>query len=495
MRKTVATILSAFLLTGATITPAAGIFAPERAFAQTQTKTCTAATAGYTAVANGNLLYLFDKANGRVWQSYAHTEGLNVTHMEFDSNGNLYFLDEGELPVPTLYKLDADDLQTGGQAENTGLLCNTFSIQGEYLYSANISQQMTTFMQSPLTDITNKTAAYALKAIPYAIASWESKTYALDGTNHLYELSVNPESTQELATLPQGSTSMVIAKGNVYGVTENGDFYGYSLHDFTTPTIQESGGFCAISTNGEEVYLVKGEELYTYDIAENLVHKAEENAYPKIDEIPIKNVKTELAQKETANVAMVETSAKSLLMEVDIARSETSFYPLQNLRKSNPTHGVRLAQTDEYTLFACYEDGYKTYLVNTANVKVTATGYTPLEKTGYANGTGKIYKYPLVSNVFQNLGEIERNAPLHIVGAIESVDGKYYAVKIGEKVGYIPQTHARLFEGVAPSPSQEVFGDVDSDKDAVWRLTYLLLGSVAICVLADYLILRKKNDD
>ncbi len=477
MRKIFATILSICTLGVASLLPTTGFLTQKsvQATAQTAASTCTAATAEYTAVAHGTTVYILNKADGNFWQTYEHTD--NVTHVEFDGNGNLYLLDEEANAAQPLYRLDVAHLASDSTATPVGVTCDTFSIEGEFLYTVDI-KTTSRFLRAPLNDPTNGTLTYVLNVAPFSIASWEGKTYALDGTNHLYELSLVGNGN-EITTLEQGSVSMTIAQGVVYGLTESGTLYSYDLASDTEQTIGTNGGYTSLSTDGEHLYLIKDKQLYTYTPSQGTPERAA--TYPLIDALPTENAKTTVAEITSTDAVLVETQENALLIEVDLEKSDGTFHRVSNRRAK--VQGIQLAQTTSYTLLASYEEGYKTYLV--------PKNSTTALSTGYANGNAKIYKYPLQSESLPVFAEKERNSPLEIVGEIEGVDGKYYAVKIDEGIGYVPQTQARPFDGRTPQQTTEILGNAEGNEDAVWRLAYLLLGAVALCILADFLILRK----
>ncbi len=481
------------MLALAVLLPTTGLFSPKtaKAAAETPVKTCAAATQTLTAVSYGNRIFLFDNASGGVWLTYEHATPLEITHIEFANDTTLYFLDQKDLSFPTLYRLGVDDFLTNTQAVDTGVRCNSFSIFNGELYSTIINPTETNFLRAPLEDLQAKTSAYSLQTNPHSFAVTQGKAYALDGMNHLYELTA--DSTQELATLPAGANAIVLVGDVLYGLTNDGSLFCCDAVGGNQTVIEANGGYASLSTDGERLYMCKNGALYVYQAGESVPLRAPQNDYPTADQIPLGNAKTELAQASTATVERIQTQENALLLCVDLQASETNFQ-LLSVRRGAAT-GICLYQDANYTLFVCYEEGYKTYLTANDNVRAQTTGYTPLTQTGYANGQGSLYKYPLLSADFPALVAIERNQALEIVGELEGIDGKYYAVKIGEDVGYLPATHARTFEGSAPPASQLTLGEQESEKDAVWRLAYLLLGGVALCILADVLLLRKKSGD
>ena len=61
--------------------------------------------------------------------------------------------------------------------------------------------------------------------------------------------------------------------------------------------------------------------------------------------------------------------------------------------------------------------------------------------------------------------------------------------------GYIPKAYLSPYDGLPPVGEVHEFGNADGNADAEWRFAYLALGFGAICILLDYLILKKRNDE
>ena len=94
---------------------------------------------------------------------------------------------------------------------------------------------------------------------------------------------------------------------------------------------------------------------------------------------------------------------------------------------------------------------------------------------------------------------LARGTELTLLGEINNLDYDYYHVAYqtaeGEKTGYIPKSYVQLFDGTPKQTQTYQQGAVESNRDALWRLGYILLGFGAVCILFDYLILRKKRKD
>lgn len=90
---------------------------------------------------------------------------------------------------------------------------------------------------------------------------------------------------------------------------------------------------------------------------------------------------------------------------------------------------------------------------------------------------------------------------MRVLGEITRLDHDYYQVEVvdGEGnatgvTGYVPKAYVSETDGLPPTSENVIFGATDDNGDAIWRLAYLLLGFAAICILVDFLILRKKKD-
>jgi hypothetical protein len=93
--------------------------------------------------------------------------------------------------------------------------------------------------------------------------------------------------------------------------------------------------------------------------------------------------------------------------------------------------------------------------------------------------------------------KLNKNDKVLLLGEITQLDHDYYLVSIqtadGEKTGYIPKAYVTDYDGSTPVPNDHLLGGEPADTDMIWRLAYIVCGLLAICVLADYLILRKRK--
>ena len=120
----------------------------------------------------------------------------------------------------------------------------------------------------------------------------------------------------------------------------------------------------------------------------------------------------------------------------------------------------------------------------------------------YVSNDVPVYKFPHLSGL-PTVTTLPRNTAISVLGEINDLDYSYYLVQYvdGDNVtylGYVPKAYAIAFDPTPPTPETEHYGASESDKDGVWRLVFLLLGTAAILILTDVLIFRAiapKKDD
>jgi hypothetical protein len=61
--------------------------------------------------------------------------------------------------------------------------------------------------------------------------------------------------------------------------------------------------------------------------------------------------------------------------------------------------------------------------------------------------------------------------------------------------GYVPQSYAALYDAATSPTTETLVGETEKDTDSVMRFVYLILGFAIICILVDFLFLRKKHEE
>lgn len=252
-----------------------------------------AVTDDYIAVADGNLIYLYDKTN-ETYRKYAHSvnteSALNsVTKMQFGEDNRLYFRDASSF----LYYVNADGLTEENEPQpiNTGVPCYTFSLYGEYIYFSNAQSPLSrTSINEPKVS-TAEILVPSLHSTPQ-IAFWNGELYYTNGGTYLHKL--NPEdpknSSTPVAIFKNEVFSMQIVDGVFACSVKDADgtdgnkvkynYYAYGLNElssserpesatlveYVTPLAFYDGYYGALCAFDKFVYAVEGSSIRQYSI-------------------------------------------------------------------------------------------------------------------------------------------------------------------------------------------------------------------------------------
>ena len=233
----------------------------------------------YTAIADGNVIYVYDKTDG-VYREYVHEVNANdpsknnVTKLQFDSTGDLYFLDATYLYVlkPATLELPTPTVQ------DTKFPCTSFYLHKNMLYFTDVKPSHTQLSQ--LDVLTNgidvnksETLINSLKGKPTITVYQNELYYTEDNTISKYSFDTN--TTAPVAWLPQSQvlTSVQIVD-DVLCCTDNAQsFYAYNLLDImgshtAEPLVKTQGNFSALSVFEGGVYAVDGNIIRRFSVAD-----------------------------------------------------------------------------------------------------------------------------------------------------------------------------------------------------------------------------------
>ncbi len=284
-----------------------------------------------------------------------------------------------------------------------------------------------------------------------------------------------------------GNALLRYSKANDYALTQT--------TTFDTPLVYGGKPLLrsfAFGTEENAVYLLHDGDYVSVSTALQL---------PTVRDIPTEKTYSTIFSESKASFSIVEVRAESLLIEFDLEKTkdDSAFPYLRSQRVDEPITALQIAETTDYAVLAYREStstAYKTLLVAKNQVTPTAeNAYLryPQEKIGYLSSAAHLYKYPGMG--LPALAEIARGERITLLGEVSGLDSAYYEVRVGEQIGYLPKSHVNLFNGTPPAEQTVIIGDMQDHKDSVWRFAYLVLGTGAICILVDFLILKKRRDD
>lgn len=271
--------------------PAASLFLPDsyKQYLDLNAPTDVAVNEDYTAIADGNVIYVYDQADG-VYREYVHNVNSdplknNVTKLQFDETGNLYFLDATYLYILAPNTLD----EPTPTVKNTSFPCTTFYLHGDMLYFTDTKASTTQLSQLDLLaydiDVTHaKTLKSDLSGKP-TIAVYENELYYTSG-NNLRKIDLQAQSAQDASSTVavfdnfSAFSSIRIVNG-VFCCTSTNDpatFYAYDLTELATTSIinenslaplnKTEGKFSALTVFDGAVYAVDGNSVREFNLTD-----------------------------------------------------------------------------------------------------------------------------------------------------------------------------------------------------------------------------------
>jgi len=337
------------------------------------------------------------------------------------------------------------------------------------------------------------------------------------------------------------------AYGNLYVGTEK-SVYRYTEAEFLSPThegeelftdlpvnttkllIDYTGGAYALADGklqklGGEPYELNAPLVYSdsatiasfaFSLEENATYLLyEENYVVKTDALDLPTFKTiavgDAAEKifasESATFSVVQTQENALVIAFAMENLQgAEYFPyLSFYRTKAPFTALKIGETETHFVLAAYDETAKTYttclVLQSQCSQYSDDEYRiPYEqaKTGYLTNEVSLYKFPYLNSDLTVL-KLASNSKVDIVGEIDKLDHAYYEIVYtdGENryTGFVPKVYVSEFNGTPTPPTHTILGSTNDNSDGIWRLVYLLLGAGAICILLDYLILKKRDKD
>lgn len=328
-----------------------------------------AATDSHVAIADGESIFLFNRAKG-IWQEYQH--GSSVTKLHFSGRDELYFLDGNTNAV---YVLDAAEPTA---ATATGVVCSTFSIRGDVLYYINNSAGLTSIYSAPLSDLTKKNALYSGRMYSPALTFWNGEIYYVYGTEYLHKLHPTTGVSTKVAELPEGVVSMTISEGVLLCATEHGEFFAYALSDLSATGSAKDcaalaslkNGYSALSANGNDVYLLRGDAVQKYSLEEKALTSYEISAqsdskhrFHGASEIYLSDDRLFIADDKNDRISVYNTAENTFEKAIN-STMDTPFL-------SSYGETLLTADTDEAILYSLAEKNYGEVLLSIPTEKVS----------------------------------------------------------------------------------------------------------------------------
>jgi hypothetical protein len=375
--------------------------------------------------------------------------------------------------------------------------------------------------------------------------------YLVTDTNYCYTLTATDEGYTHTETLRKAHFAEKLAadiNGNLYVLTD-GEVYRYTEENFLSQkeegvkicedipgdvsklSVDYAGNLYALSQNTLYRYAPQDEGLYalqsttaftgglvygggnevlsfTFGIEDNAVYFLYKDNYltvtdslglPTLKNIPTERIGENIFGEQDGEFTVVQTLPNSFIVEVDGSKLQdaATFPYLSSYRSKQSITALKIGETTHYAVLVYREnkaDDYKTVLIEKSRQAELDSDYKKTEgypQTGYLTNLTKAYKFPCMG--LPTLGQMDKNTQVTLLYEVNGLDCEYYAVAYGEQTAFVPKANVLFFDGTPPVTESVTIGDASKNESAMWRLAYLILGSAAICILIDTLILRKKN--
>ncbi|MBQ3220940.1 MAG: hypothetical protein IJB34_03140 [Clostridia bacterium] len=222
----------------------------------------------YTAIADGNILYVYDRQSAQ-YRTYEHDEhGENdsrniITQVRFDENETLYFTDD--FTSDNLYAMSAKTLNSPTLVEKVA--CSAFALYQDSLYFTNAAG---TLYYAPLHDTDS---AKDILTNVSAIDMQGDDLFLVRAETYLHKLHAPTEKIPEgeiaktLVDGLNGSVRSFRVQNNLLSyITVAGDFYSYPLSERVEEAVDETG-YTAVAVFNDFVYTAKENRIRQFNPA------------------------------------------------------------------------------------------------------------------------------------------------------------------------------------------------------------------------------------
>ena len=368
--------------------------------------TDVAVSANYTAIADGNTIYVFDR-RANAYFKYTHGEGSvqnKATKLQFDSSERLYFLDAST----ALYSIDPQLVGTQSiTPTKTELVCSTFAIHGDQLYYTNTSGNKSQISHAPLSNLTFSASTLLVENLARTpvLAFYQNELYYTDSGKYLKKIGTSGNKNDTFVTaFPSELISLSILDGALYCITDTGDFYSYNLADLTeskqasdvTPLDERKNDYSALTLHGGYAYLIEDKAVVQYSLQNANFTNFEINgasAHPQrlqnATDITIGNDKIFISDVGNQRVSVYDMEKESFLAPIPTSLSA------QYIASDDET--VLIANSSEVQLFSIAETTYGKHVEISQRFDGNLVGVVNLYGTYYF-ATDKNYFYTLSKN-------------------------------------------------------------------------------------------------
>lgn len=472
----------------------------------------------------GNKLYIADNGNDRIsiynttTQTFETPISTSIDAQYLASDGETVLVANGD--EAALYSLSIDNY---GQIipefddDFKGTLTGVTNVYGKYYfvtegYYCYVASQESNWALSEPKDKKNTSLTAKMltsDVYGYLYVASGSGVYRFTESQFLDETYTANVDDSVCASLPSYTEKILVDyAGDIYALDSEGKLWKagedtpYALNEPLVYTDTAKLTSFAFGIEDNATYLVYAEN---YLAQTNALH------LPTIKNIPTGNAYENIFSGDIAEFSVVKTEPNALIVEFDAEtlKDATEFPYLAYKRVPESLTALKIGESAPYDVLAVYNADTKEYKTCLALSSLCQ----PLDKaeseeyvktysepnTGYLTNKVSLYKYPHLQGL-PTLAKLPQGAQVKVLGEVNNLDYSYYHIEYVDDngntlKGYVPQSYVTPFNGETDDAENLVYGTLEENKDSIWRLAYLILGTAVICILFDCLILRKKRKD
>ncbi|MGN1061503.1 MAG: hypothetical protein ACI4RO_00095, partial [Candidatus Scatosoma sp.] len=332
------------------------------------------------------------------------------------------------------------------------------------------------------------------------VAQSDKNVYAYTESDFANETST----PQVTAVLPQNGDAapiklLVDFHRNVY-VLQGGAIVRCATHAESDTVSFPMNGKIYVYAQTQETPVVSAafgvETSATYVIYNgNFIAASYDLPLPTVHSVTVDGADETLFSQTAAEFCVTECAEKTLLLRIDLsALNGAEYFPCISYgRTKKRIAAIALAETETYALLAVYdeeENGYYTALAEKNSCESVAESEfltDPPEPfvngaKGYVTNAISLYKYPYLTSLL-TVCPLNKNAEVTVLRTVQKLDWEYYLVEYTDEngatqTGFLPAAYVSETNGAAPQAQTSVLGEENANRDLIWRLAYIVLGTL-----------------
>ncbi len=285
--------------------------------------TGVAATNGYLAIADGNVLYVYDRAEN-VYLQYEHSAP--IQKVTFDSAGKLYFLSNLRL-----YACTPENIKAGEPATDIEIVCESFAIEGDilaYYANNNALKFYSLSSKSELNEIALPKPLQNKSPLAFGKDGLFCVTQRANGQNGytVYAINLQTYGLTPITNVQEKLRSMTVASNLLCLIYDSGNFVSYNVTDLSAsenaedvlPITTDDDAYTSLCSYSGNVYAICGQSIRHYSVEtaaftdyEICSSSASPNRLAGATEVTLNKNRLFIAEDENDRISVYDTQTQT----------------------------------------------------------------------------------------------------------------------------------------------------------------------------------------